>query len=294
MGYAGSSTKPSPSSLEGLLSQESPRASGFIVTIYGDVAGGRGGTLWMGSLIDCCTDHGLSENLVRTAVSRLVGAGRLVGERRGRKSFYRLTDAAKAEFGEAAKVLYMPPSAPSGWLIALGEVKGPKMREPDWIRLGQGLAIAPNRSDVKRPDALLMTAEIIEGEADLPSFAARHWPLGDVAAAYQSFIQTFKPIEAELEAGGCPRAPIALAVRLRLVHLYRYAALADPRLPRAAYPSAWPGGEARRLFVRVYLKLAETADHHIGDSFQDLDGPLATETAETRRRLDRLKQEAAR
>ena len=53
-----------------------PRAPAFLVTLYGDVVEPRGGTLWMGSLIECCAMHGLSESLVRTAVSRLVGAGR--------------------------------------------------------------------------------------------------------------------------------------------------------------------------------------------------------------------------
>ena len=54
-------------------------AASFIVTIYGDVALPRGEVLWMGSLIGVCARVGISENLVRTAVSRLVAAGRLEG-----------------------------------------------------------------------------------------------------------------------------------------------------------------------------------------------------------------------
>lgn len=68
-------------------------AASFIVAVYGDVVVPRGEVLWMGSLIGICARIGISENLVRTATSRLVAAGRLEGERAGRRSFYRLAPA---------------------------------------------------------------------------------------------------------------------------------------------------------------------------------------------------------
>src|SRR5690242_7752912 len=76
------------------------KAASFIVTIYGDVIEPRGGVVWIGNLIETCKNVGITETLVRTAVSRLVAAGRLAGEREGRRSFYRLTEAAQAEFVE--------------------------------------------------------------------------------------------------------------------------------------------------------------------------------------------------
>ena len=59
----------------------------FIVTVYGDVVVPRGGVLWTGTLIEVCERVGISESLVRTAVSRLVAAHRLRGERLGRHSY---------------------------------------------------------------------------------------------------------------------------------------------------------------------------------------------------------------
>lgn len=88
-------------------------AGSFIVTVYGDVVVPRGEVLWIGSLIETCARIGISENLVRTAVSRMVAAGRLEGERSGRRSFYRLAPAARAEFADAARLLYARPQ-PSG------------------------------------------------------------------------------------------------------------------------------------------------------------------------------------
>ena len=88
------------------LMQDLPlTAASFIVTVYGDIVVPRGEVLWMGSLIEICDSVGISENLVRTAVSRLVSAGSLLGERNGRRSFYRLAPAARAEFAEAAQRL---------------------------------------------------------------------------------------------------------------------------------------------------------------------------------------------
>ncbi|TXI06996.1 MAG: PaaX family transcriptional regulator, partial [Rhizobium sp.] len=66
------------------------KAASFIVTIYGDVVEPRGGVVWIGNLIEACKCVGITETLVRTAVSRLVTAGQLVGEREGRRSYYRL------------------------------------------------------------------------------------------------------------------------------------------------------------------------------------------------------------
>lgn len=284
-----------PSALRDCLVSEVPRASAFIVTIYGDVVEPRGGTLWMGTLIDCCADHGISESLVRTAVSRLVGAGRLVGERIGRKSYYRLTKAAQAEFRGAAQTLYAPPPEAVGWLVAFQENFDPDPEgESGWVRIAPETALAPNRNDIKYPDGLVMSAETIAGEGDLRAFAARYWPLADVAEDYEGFVRKYTTVASEL-AGDC-RLPggIALALRLRLVHDYRHAALSDPRLPRTALPVGWPGEEARRLFVTTYLKLAEAADTHIGRAFHDADGFLPERTAETSLRLDRLRREAAR
>ena len=61
---------PSQGAVRALLAATAPRAASFIVTIYGDVVEPRGGTLAMATLIDSCARHGISESLVRTAVSR--------------------------------------------------------------------------------------------------------------------------------------------------------------------------------------------------------------------------------
>ena len=261
--------------MHALVGTANPRASGFIVTIYGDVAAPRGGTLSMTTLIACCAVHGISESLVRTAVSRLVENGRLVGERIGRKSYYRLTRAAEAEFSGAAEILYSPPPLPKRFLLSLGASNLPV----GWVRIGADAALAPEGAG--RPDGAILATETLAGVAGLAEVAGRFWPLDAVAAAYRHFIDTFSAAEAALADGLQPDGATALALRLRLVHLFRAAALADPRLPADALPEDWPGALARRLFVTLYLRMTDAADRHIGRTFRNSEGLLQETTAMT-------------
>lgn len=269
-----------------ILSADAPHAAHFIVTVYGDIVEPRGGTLWMGTLIEVCAAHGISESLVRTAVSRLVASGRLLGERNGRRSFYRLTAAARREFAAAARVLFAPVPAPSGWLLCFDPAW--ETRDPGWARLGDGVAIAPDRSDIARPDGLLMRARTLSGEDDLPGFAARCWSLEAIGEGYRAVLGRYAPLAETLGRGCRPDGATALALRLRLVDEYRAVALSDPRLPNEALPANWPGHACRSLFIRLYLALAATSETYVGLHFRDANGFLLAATEASMLRLDRL------
>lgn len=270
-----------------------PRAASFIVTIYGDVVEPRGGLLWMGALIDICADAGISETRVRTAVSRLVAAGQLQGERAGRRSFYRLTPAARADYARAAQILFDPPSPPDRWrIICSRDTPAEDMIRAGFAALGGGLFIAPDHAGVAAPPGLTFRAEVVQGGAFLRDFAAERWDLADHARAYGAFLDRFTPLGPALQAA--PPAPRrALVLRLALVHGYRYALLRDPRLPPGALPPDWPGKEARALFARLYLALSEAADSFVGAAFEDAEGALPATTPETRKRLQGLSRISA-
>ncbi len=274
-----------PAKVAKVLDHPAPRATRFIVTIYGDVVAPRGGTLWMGTLISVCAVHGISESLVRTAVSRLVGGGQLEGDRIGRKSYYRLTEASSRDFARVGQLFYDPPSAPQGWYVAIGH-------RPDsvgWARLGSQAAIAPARADLDRPAGALMRADTYSGLQDLRAFAADSWPVSEAAKAYRAFIERFDVLSdtvAELPG------QLALALRLQAIHQYRQAVLSDPRLPIDALPSDWPGQDAARLFARLYLQLAPQSDAQIARSFADARGVLMAETDQTKARLKSLSKTA--
>lgn len=263
--------------LSGFVAQRPPRAAGFIVTLYGDAVLTRGGELGMGAIIETCALVGISETLVRTAVSRLVAAGQLIGQKVGRRSFYRLTPGAAAEFAAAARMIYAPP-APCGWRL----VAGPEAALdalPGCARLRPGLALGPDRGPL--PPGCAAVAGPAQGALPaLAELAAGLWDLSGPAAAYAAFAARFAPLQ-----GLEPAPPQALALRLLLVDSWRRAALSDPALPSEALPPDWPGPAARALFARLYRALTPAAEAAIAAGFEAAAGPLPAATAASRARM---------
>lgn len=279
------------------------RAAAFIVTLYGDVVVPRGGSLWIGNVIEACAGVGISETLVRTAVSRLVADGRLAGTRAGRRSFYSLTPDARAEFERAADILYAGPLAPDPeeWSFVLAADGGARPAVEGLAKAGFGLAAAgvalrpgPPPAAGGPPGALVFRARLEDaGSAGaLRSLASAAWDLAGLSGEYDRFVALFDPLAIALRDGGRLDGPQALTVRLLLVHAFRRTALRDPRLPTAALPEGWSGDTARRLFGAVYRALSPDADAHVARQFVDGDGPIRAEPGSLQRRLRTLASSA--
>lgn len=250
------------------------RAAGFIVTLYGDAVGPRGGEVWIGTIIEVCAAVGISETLVRTAVSRLVAAGQLQGRRRGRRSFYRLTDAARMEFDAAARLIYGPPD-PVGWRFVYvpepdAESRLARLEALGFARLRPQMAVGPARGALPR-EFLAFDAQTAAAEGLLPDFVAQLWDLAPHRRAYDGLLARFGPV---LPHAAALSGADALTLRLLLVHDWRMALLRDPRLPASALPGDWPGHRARRLFAQLYLLLTPAAESRIMDRFEAAQGRL--------------------
>lgn len=260
-------------------------AAAFIVTVYGDVVVPRGGVLWTGTLIDLCARVGINESLVRTAVSRLVAASRLEGERIGRRSYYRLRSSAVAEFMQAAELLYGPDRPPRGWQI----IHDPDLRPEDAQRqrmghMGGPVFIRPDRGQPLPAGALVFHAETVTSDRPLAQF----WDLSALQDGYRRFMALFGGVDpTRLGDDG------ALVTRLLLVHGYRMVLLRDPRLPQEHLPAGWNGAEARDLFRRLYLALTPAAQRHVALACEGDDGLLPAETEATRLRLAVLRSSGA-
>ncbi|MEQ8654391.1 MAG: PaaX family transcriptional regulator C-terminal domain-containing protein [Kiloniellales bacterium] len=266
-------------------------AGSFIVTLYGDAIVPRGGRVWLGNVIAVCAEVGISETLVRTAVSRLVSAGHLEGVRDGRRSFYSLTDSSLRAFDAAADVIYGGPRSPDGDCWSLLVLPGSGMEEAARRRLakdsygflGPGLALraGPAGAEETLPGALQFDARL-HGEISrkaLADLAAEAWSLAGLADRYQAFCERFAPLEHALShAGGdAQRTPLALALRLLLVHDYRHLVLDDPALPADLLPADWQGPQAQGLFASLYKRLDAQADRAIDTAFVDASGPLTVD-----------------
>jgi phenylacetic acid degradation operon negative regulatory protein len=268
---------------------EPPRAASFIVTIYGDVVDPRGGVLWIGNLIEVCAAVGISESLVRTAVSRLVAAGQLAGERAGRRSFYRLTPEARAEYLGASRVLFAPEPPATAWLFLPrpdSDLENRLLREG--FSLAGGFLLGPDRKVAADIPGPVFRAEIASGLEDLPEFAGKHWDLSAIDADYRAFLDRFTSGLDALRSGTqvCDRD--ALLLRLMLVHDYRTVLLRDPRLPLAALPQGWAGESARTLFADLYCALSDQCGRDISRHLLSDAGHLPEETETTRKRLQTI------
>ena len=270
--------------VEALVQAMPVRAAGFIVTLYGDAVVPRGGEIWIGTIIETCALVGISETLVRTAVSRLVAAGQLEGWRRGRRSFYRLSERMQAESEAASRLIYGPPE-PWRWrFVHLPEAGADSLmvllEREGFARLRPQLAVGPARGTLPK-GVLVFDADPVAGEALLADFAAQAWDLTAHAAAYDTLVAQFAPLDGIVPDDGAA----ALTARLLLVHAWRHALLRDPRLPAAALPADWPGRAARTLFQRLYAALSPAADSQIGTRFEGAQGPLPVSTPQIMARL---------
>lgn len=279
--------------IRGIIEESPLKAAGFIVTIYGDVVEPRGGVVWTGNLIETCATVGISETLVRTAVSRLVAAGQLSGEREGRRSFYRLAAPARTEFAAAARLLFGPPEMADWHFVQLtGDAPDEAMQQLEragHARLGPRLAVGARAIPVLKQPAVVFRAEVVSGEGDLDAFAADHWNLVQHADAYRGFIDRFRRLADLLSKGTRLSAAESLVARLVLVHQFRLVVLRDPRLPQVALPTDWPGDAARSLFTDLYLRLSPEADQHVAHHFVTMDGALPETSEATARRLSLLR-----
>ncbi len=89
------------------------RTWSVVVTVFGDAVAPRGGSVWLGTLLELFAAMGVDAGAVRTAMSRLVADGWTERRRVGRNSAYRLAERGRDTFA-AAPAASTPP-APPAW-----------------------------------------------------------------------------------------------------------------------------------------------------------------------------------
>jgi len=250
------------------LKREPSRTGSIVITVFGDAIVPRGGSAWLGTLLEFFKTLDIEGGVVRTAMSRLATDGWLERNRVGRNSFYRLVENGRQTFDIATRHIYGPPS--SEWtgrfeLLLIGNTEDRDASREALKNAGfgsplPGVWVAPSGVPVPDEATHAIRLEVSAEDESGRRLLAESWPLDRTADAYLKFMKTFGPLRGWL-AG---RAPIAQAdaftARILLIHYYRRVVLRDPLLPIALLPKDWPGRSARALSGEIYRALLPASE----------------------------------
>ena len=287
--------------IEEFRSRPTLRAGSLITTVFGDAIAPRGGSVWVGSLIDVMAGFGVSERLVRTSVFRLSADGWLEARPIGRRSYYGLTEDGARRFRQATHRIYGEPrrSWNGDWcLVLLGGVspasRDEVRKELGWLGFGAISASvlahpAPDQSEVKQllerqevaADAVVLTGRSAGSMQDkqLRSLAKKSWNLDDIDRQYEEFVTRFKPAYKAVEHAEVIEAPLAFQIRTLLIQEYRKILLRDPLLPTDLLPDGWHGLAAYQLCRNLYRAVFGAADRFLTESMETADGSLPPPSA---------------
>ena len=285
--------------IERRLGERPPRANSLIITVYGDMIAPHGGAVWLGGFIRLVEPLGLNARLVRTSVFRLSREKWLVSEQIGRRSYYGLTETGRRRFEHAYRRIYE--DARDGWdgewrlVLLSGDGLGIAAKEAlrkELLWEGYG-AIAPGvfAHPSARTEELMDILQTVGAHDKVVALQARTlgalssrplkdivdqcWRLGEIAAAYREFIDTFRPVARALRPGADVDPEQCFVVRTLLMHEFRRVQLRDPLLPRQLLPVEWPGDIARALCREIYAACWRDSEAHLLCTLETADGPLA-------------------
>ena len=268
------------------------RPRDLVFTLFGEYLLHRPGAVWVGSILELLEPLGVSASSARTTLSRMSREGWFTTDRRGRRSYYELSDKGRRLLREGEERIHHPPwDRPwdGRWLLVAYSVPEEERTLRDRFRdrllwlgfgsLGNGLWISPHAvADRVREAAealgLAEHTEVFRADhlafSDAGRLVERCWDLAEINGRYQDFIERHLPayqgVRRALDGAG--RSDPADAVdarncyvrRFRLVHEYREFPLIDPFLPRALLPEGWAGECASVFFESYHDLLSEPAN----------------------------------
>ena len=268
------------------------RAWSVIATVFGDAIVPRGGSLWLGTLLEIMAAFEIEPGGVRQATSRLVGDGWLERDRTGRNSFYRLSERAQRESASAAARIYgtSEPARPAklGLVIVTGDAASKAQQREQLLAQG-ARAIAADvfvGLDGTGEDASGIQFELTpRSSADMRALAQMAWPLEAVAASYARFTAFFAPVAENVALTERMAERDVLALRLLVVHELRRIVLRDPGLPAELLCVDWPGIAARRTAAKIWQATLTSSERWLDQNGRALDGALPPAGPDVRRRF---------
>ena len=278
------------------LKREPSRTGSIIITVFGDAIVPRGGSVWLGTLLEFFQTLDIDASVVRTAMSRLTADGWFERSKVGRNSFYRLVKKGRQTFDIATKHIYDPP--PSDWtgrfeLLLIGnggdrDASREALRNAGFGSPLPGVWVAPSGVPVPEEAARAIRLEVSAEDENGRRLSGESWPLDRTAGAYLKFIKTFEPLRAWSGKRDALTEADAFTARILLIHHYRRVVLRDPLLPPALLPRDWPGRVARALCGDIYRALLPKSEQWLDQHGTNEDGPLPKAAGDLTRRFGQV------
>ncbi len=262
-----------------------PRSA--MLTLYGDYVRHRGGEIGIGSLISLLSNFGLSENSIRSAVSRMCRAGILQVRRNKSRSFYSLSDEGLSLMDKGARRIFERKHAEWDglWNMVVyyipeenREARDRLRRELAWMGFGPlttATWISPHDNTeevVELADKLKIHPYIqvfqtrIKNPENEAGIVARCWDLKKIHKRYNAFINNYRnkmdAHQVRVNNGENIESSEYFVQRFKLMDDYRRLPYLDPDLPEELLPKNWLRSEAMDLFDQYHEVLTEKANQY--------------------------------
>jgi phenylacetic acid degradation operon negative regulatory protein len=275
------------------LKREPSRTGSIVITVFGDAIVPRGGSVWLGTLLEFFKTIDIDSSVVRTAMSRLAADGWFEREKVGRNSFYRLVKRERQTFDIATKHIYGAPV--SDWtgrfeLLLIGngchrDATREALKNAGFGSPLPGVWVAPSGVPIPEEAASAIRLEVSAEDDSGRRLLSESWPLHRTADAYLKFMKTFEPLRGWIDRRERLSDVDAFTARILLIHHYRRVVLRDPLLPTALLPADWPGRAARKLCGEIYRGLLPASEQWLDRHATNEKGPLPPAGVELARRF---------
>lgn len=262
-----------------------PRAA--MLTLFGDYVLPRGGEIGIGSLVKLLGNFGLSEQAIRSAVSRMCRSGLLKAKRTNYKSYYSLTSEGRSLLTEGAQRIFQRKKSgwDGNWNIVTYSIPERKRHARDRLRTELGWLGYGPVSEATYVSPYDLTKEVRnllhrlniegyvhifeaqhQGSTDPRKIVSRCWDLENIHQKYAEFVTEFCPkLEGHLkrlQAGEEIEPSECFVARFDLIHKYRKLPYFDPDLPLQLLPENWLRPQAVALFDEYHALLTEKANDY--------------------------------
>jgi phenylacetic acid degradation operon negative regulatory protein len=249
------------------------RPQSALLTLYGDYARRPNGEIGIGSLVELLGNFGLSEQAVRSSVSRMCRSKMLKVRRRGKKSYYALTKEGRELLTKGGERIFSRKNGrwDGTWTIVTYSIPEHRRKARDKLRtelrwlgygpLSEATWISPYDTWKELEDLVegLKIKPFFQvfhakhlGFADPKEIVSRCWDLDKTHANYNGFVSKYRTKLREYQKrleNNRPFEPSDYFVeRFNLLHEYRKLPFFDPDLPKELLPKKWLRSEAITLF----------------------------------------------